>query len=131
MRERDSRNINLALAGTLLLYVIFGPPHLATEPVMPDKHFENAPDQTYKQHFSEQAQQGSRDPFHGTPAERQQQQQIAEDKELERQRVVNADPVPSGEGENIHEHDAQVAKHEDSPPALPESSEAVESSDTK
>lgn len=85
---------------------------------MPEKHFENISDEFYKQNFSEEAQKGARDPFHGTPAARQQQQKIAEEQELERQRIMNGDPEPSGEGGNPHEQEPGVPKHHDSPPAL-------------
>jgi hypothetical protein len=134
-RERDARYVDLALLGTLILYVVTRTLHLGPFPspehAMPNEHFENMSDQGHKKLFSEEAAAGARDPFHGTPAEREQQHKIAEDKELARQRIVNADPVPTGEGENIHEEDADVPKHHDSPPTLPESTEAAESSDSE
>jgi hypothetical protein len=73
-------------------------------------HFENVSDQGHKKLFSEQAAAGARDPFRGTPEERANQHNAEVQKQDEDDAVRNADPVPTGEGDDIHKDDPTLPR---------------------
>ena len=73
-------------------------------------HFKNESDQGHKKLFSEQAAAGARDPFHGTPEERANQHNAQVEQQRGEDAVRNADPVPTGEGDDIHKDDPKLPK---------------------
>lgn len=70
-------------------------------------------DESWKQNFPQAAQAGAaRDEYQMTADARRIQAERAANLERARQAKVNDEPVPSGEGDNPHENEAELPKHE-------------------
>ncbi len=93
---------------------------------MTDKPFSNETDKGHLKQFSEEAGRGARDPWSGTPEELKQRHERLEKEEAERQATVNNEPVPTGEGEDIHAGEPALPKDTEITPDRRSDEEKVE-----